>query len=50
MLSVVFRLYEELNDYLPECRRKYAFVHTYRRRSSVKELIKTLGVPFGEVT
>ncbi len=49
MLSVVFRLYEELNDYLPECRRKCAFVHTYRRRSSVKELIKTLGVPFGEV-
>ena len=49
MLSVVFRLYEELNDYLPEGRRKCDFVHTYRRRSSVEELIKALGVPFGEV-
>ncbi len=49
MASVDFRFYEELNDHLPANRRKRTFVHTFEEPSSVKELVRDQGVPFGEV-
>jgi hypothetical protein len=44
-----FRFYEELNDFLPACRRKRAFVHAFRGTPSVKDTIEALGVPHVEV-
>jgi uncharacterized protein with PIN domain len=44
-----FRFYEELNDFLPESRRKTGFTHTFSRRASIKDMIESLGVPHTEV-
>ncbi|UCC55709.1 MAG: Mut7-C ubiquitin/RNAse domain-containing protein [Gammaproteobacteria bacterium] len=44
-----FRFYEELNDFLPESRRKTSFTHTFNRRASIKDMIESLGVPHTEV-
>ena len=44
-----FRFYEELNDFLPEQRRKTGFTHTFSRRASIKDMIESLGVPHTEV-
>ncbi len=49
MPSVVFRLYEELNDFLPEERRKRDFEVTCRPESTVKSIIEDMGVPHTEV-
>lgn len=49
MSEVVLRFYEELNDFLPPERRKVAFAHALRRRTSVKDLIESFGVPHTEV-
>lgn len=46
---VQLRFYEELNDFLPPDRRKVAFVHRLDRRTSVKDLIESFGVPHTEV-
>ena len=43
------RFYEELNDFLPLARRKVQFVHEFRRRASVKDMIEALGVPHTEI-
>jgi len=43
------RFYEELNDFLPLARRKVGFVHEFRRRASVKDMIEALGVPHTEI-
>lgn len=49
MASAWFRFYEELNDFLPPARRKVEFEHRFDRRTSVKDMIESLGVPHPEV-
>ena len=49
MHKVYLRFYEELNDFLPEEKRKKRFVHHYIDRTSVKDLIESLGVPHTEI-
>jgi sulfur carrier protein ThiS len=47
--TVYVRLYEELNDYLPEERRKRTFNLSLKGPTTVKETMRVLGVPFEEV-
>ncbi|MBT8380970.1 MAG: Mut7-C ubiquitin/RNAse domain-containing protein [Ignavibacteria bacterium] len=49
MHQIHFRFYEELNDFLPEVKRKVRFTHKYIDRASVKDVIESLGVPHIEV-
>ncbi|RJP63257.1 MAG: twitching motility protein PilT [Ignavibacteriales bacterium] len=49
MHKVFFRFYEELNDFLPEEKRKTRFEHTYLNRASVKDMIESIGVPHTEI-
>ncbi|MBK9096936.1 MAG: Mut7-C ubiquitin/RNAse domain-containing protein [bacterium] len=49
MHKVYLRFYEELNEFLPEAKRKKRFTHNYIDRTSVKDLIESLGVPHTEV-
>lgn len=49
MTQVQLRFYEELNDFLPPERRKVSFTHELSRRTSVKDLIESFGVPHTEV-
>jgi len=49
MVTATFRFYEELNDFLPPARRKVEFDHELTRRTSVKDLIESFGVPHTEV-
>ncbi len=49
MHRIYFRFYEELNDFLPEEKRKVRFAHEYIDRASVKDVIESLGVPHTEV-
>ncbi len=44
-----FRFYEELNDFLPEEKRKVRFDHQFIDRTSVKDMIESLGVPHSEI-
>ena len=43
------RFYEELNDFLPEEKRKKRFAHQFIDRTTVKDLIESLGVPHTEI-
>ena len=47
--KILIRCYEELNDFLPEERRKKQFEHQFIDRTSVKDLIESLGVPHTEI-
>ena len=47
--SAEFRFYEELNDFLPEERRKRTFVHEFIGTPSIKDTVEALGVPHTEV-
>ena len=47
--TVYFRLYEELNDYLPEEKRKRTFSVSLKGQTTVEEATCLLGVPPGEV-
>jgi hypothetical protein len=47
--SAEFRFYEELNDFLPEARRKRAFGWRFHGTPSVKDTIEAIGVPHTEV-
>lgn len=47
--QVELRFYEELNDFLPPQWRKTPFTHALTRRTSVKDLIESFGVPHTEV-
>ena len=47
--TAVFRFYEELNDFLRPNRRKREFLHEFRHRASVKDMIESLGVPHTEI-
>lgn len=49
MHKVYLRFYEELNDFLPEEKRKKRFAHQFIDRTSVKDLIESLGVPHTDV-
>ena len=49
MHKAYLRFYEELNDFLPEEKRKKRFTHQFIDRTSVKDLIESLGVPHTEV-
>ncbi len=49
MAAVRFRFYEELNDFLPPAQRKVEFEHSFDRRTSIKDMIESLGVPHPEV-
>ncbi len=49
MAQVQLRFYEELNDFLSPERRKITFGHELTRRTSVKDLIESFGVPHTEV-
>ncbi len=44
-----FRFYEELNDFLPISKRKKRFEHNFIDRTSVKDMIESLGIPHTEV-
>ncbi|MGD9105948.1 MAG: Mut7-C RNAse domain-containing protein [Desulfobacterales bacterium] len=44
-----FRLYEELNDFLPYHRRKTEFEVPFKGKRSVKDIIEALGVPHTEI-
>jgi len=47
--KIFLRFYEELNDFLPEEKRKITFEHKYIDRTSVKDVIESLGVPHTEI-
>jgi uncharacterized protein with PIN domain len=47
--EVVLRFYEELNDFLPEERRKASFSHRFRGTPAVKDVVESLGVPHTEI-
>ncbi len=49
MKTVYFRFYEELNDFLPQEKRKTRFEHKYLSHTSIKDLVESLGVPHSEV-
>jgi len=48
-VSVTFRFYEELNDFLPPARRKREFSVPCARAATAKHMIEALGVPHTEV-
>lgn len=47
--TAFFRFYEELNDYLPENKRKVRFCHSFTGRASVKDLAESIGVPHNDI-
>jgi hypothetical protein len=49
MSRVILRFYEELNDFLAPDLRKRDIVHDFDRRTSVKDMIESFGVPHTEV-
>ncbi|MEW6379193.1 MAG: Mut7-C RNAse domain-containing protein [bacterium] len=44
-----FRVYEELNDFLPLCRRKVWFEHRFNGYPPIKDIIVSLGIPPAQV-
>ena len=49
MSSVAFRFYAELNDFLRNAQKQTRFEVELNRRTSVKDLIESLGVPHTEI-
>jgi uncharacterized protein with PIN domain/sulfur carrier protein ThiS len=49
MADLTLRFYEELNDFLAPGLRRQDIVRPYHRRTSVKDLIESFGVPHTEV-
>ena len=49
MATAQLRFYEELNDFLPPCRRQVDICQEFDRRASVKDMIESLGVPHTEI-
>ena len=47
--TAFFRLYEELNDYVPPERRKVTFSVTFKDPATIRDAICSLGVPPEEV-
>lgn len=48
-MRVHLRFYAELNDFLPPDRRQVEFEHAAAERTSVKDVIESVGVPHAEV-
>jgi uncharacterized protein with PIN domain len=44
-----FRFYEELNDFLPQQRRKQCFAQQFRGSPAIKDTIEAVGVPHTEI-
>ncbi|MBS0286246.1 MAG: Mut7-C ubiquitin/RNAse domain-containing protein [Proteobacteria bacterium] len=49
MLKAFFRFYEELNDFLPQDKKKHEFPFEFSQGESVKTIIEKIGVPHTEV-
>jgi uncharacterized protein with PIN domain len=49
MAQVQLRFYEELNDFLAPALRKTGITHVFDRRTSIKDMIESFGVPHTEV-
>ena len=49
MEKVIFRFYEELNEYLPVNKRKTDIAITLEKSTPISEIIQSFGVPFDEV-
>jgi len=49
MHTIYLRFYEELNDFLPDERRKKRFTFYFIDRTSIKDLIESIGIPHTEV-
>ncbi|MGI9319912.1 MAG: Mut7-C RNAse domain-containing protein [Thiogranum sp.] len=49
MATAHLRFYEELNDFLPPSQRKVEIKHRFDRRTSIKDMIESLGVPHPEI-
>jgi uncharacterized protein with PIN domain len=49
MKTAYFRFYEELNDFLPKEKKKRRFSHSFIDRTSIKDMIESLGVPHTEI-
>ncbi|MCW8804149.1 MAG: twitching motility protein PilT, partial [Ignavibacteriaceae bacterium] len=49
MHTIYLRFYEELNDFLPEEKRKIRFAHNYIDRASIKDVTESYGVPHTEI-
>ena len=49
MKTASFRFYEELNDFLPEQKRKKSFLYRFSGSPSVKDAIEAIGIPHSEV-
>lgn len=47
--KIYLRFYEELNDLLPNEKRKIEFTHQYIDRASIKDVIESYGVPHTEI-
>jgi len=48
-MKVSFRFYEELNDFLPEEKKKQTFEYTFTLNQTIKDAIEASGVPHVEV-
>lgn len=49
MITINIRFYEELNDFLPLEKRKVEITLSIAKRSSIKDVIESLGVPHTEI-
>jgi uncharacterized protein with PIN domain len=49
MLQATFRFFGELNYFLPNNKKNISFIHHFKNRASVKDMIESLGVPHPEV-
>ncbi len=49
MKNAYFRFYEELNDFLPEGKKKKQFEHNFHGRDSIKDMVESIGVPHIEI-
>lgn len=47
--KVNLRFYEELNDFLPPDKRKKRFEHSFIDRTSIKDMIESLGIPHTKI-
>lgn len=47
--SAEFRFYEELNDFLPTCRRKVSFTQSFGGTPAVRDVIQAIGVPHSAI-
>ncbi|MTI31519.1 twitching motility protein PilT, partial [Cytophagales bacterium RKSG123] len=47
--TATFRFYEELNDFLPDERKKVDFLYQFKKNPSVKHAIEAIGIPHTEV-